>query len=227
VDLPREAEDASFAGIEADDEELEGHRFVRCSFRGASLDSIRTTNCTFEACDFSNAQLNGSEHDGSDFANSTFENTNLFGASFVECRLLGATFLGGVLTGLSITGGDLSYVLLRGQDLSGLDLTGVKLREADLSESTLKGVDLRRALPVAARDGSQFQHAHHRPPTFARRCARTRDGGCGSRGGGAPDSVSRLSTESSQRTCASRRNISASATIARFTSAGDASLTRA
>ena len=73
MNLPREAEDASFAGAEIEDEELDGAAFLRCSFRGADLDGIVTRRCSFQACDFTLVRLNGSEHVGSDFANAIFE----------------------------------------------------------------------------------------------------------------------------------------------------------
>src|SRR3954470_4245073 len=127
MNLPPEAEDASFAGQEIEDEELANATFVRCTFRGASLAGIVPRRCSFQACDFTLARLNGSEHEGTDFANAVFENANLFGARFVDCRLVGASFTAATLTGLTVEGGDWSYVSLRGHDLTGVDLRKLRL----------------------------------------------------------------------------------------------------
>jgi uncharacterized protein YjbI with pentapeptide repeats len=139
---------ASYAERDLTGERWEHRIFERCSFAGAKLVRLSTSNCTFVQCEFSAADLSYSIHERSAFVSCTFRDMTLTSAQFKECKLAGSLFESVELGAVVITGGDLTSVSLVGANLSGADLSEVRFYGADLTQTdftgaTFAGADLR------------------------------------------------------------------------------------
>ena len=124
-------------------EELDGRRFVRCSFTDVDLTESRSRGAVFEDCSFSNCKLNASVHTNTAFVGCDFRRTSFFDVTLDGCKLAGSVVIDCVLQPLTVTGGNWTGIVMRGAELQGVDLAGVRLVEADLSESDLTGAVLR------------------------------------------------------------------------------------
>ena len=65
MDLPKnrqEYRNLDCSELDFTDRSLEQARFIRCRFKGASMQGIHTAHCFFEECDFTFARLNDSFH---------------------------------------------------------------------------------------------------------------------------------------------------------------------